>query len=297
MRHPASTAWLLLLLPAAWASGQEVVKQVGSVTFRVETRLAHPGGLMVARLASRGFLGTAYAVLDGQRCPFYPAAGGPLALVPIPLDTLPGPAVLGVELMARRGRQRIPLDVVIAARDYPNAMRAIPEAKRSLLSSPGTQRDGRRLLAALRAETPQAWIGPLEAPVRAAPGAFGSPTAYAGATRVESLTDSIYGERHRGLDYAVPAGTPVLAPAAGTVLLAERLTLTGETLVVDHGQGVASAFYHLGRLDVGSGQHVDRGTPLGLSGDTGIAWAPHLHWGVYVHGVAVDPRVFEGWSE
>jgi murein DD-endopeptidase MepM/ murein hydrolase activator NlpD len=114
---------------------------------------------------------------------------------------------------------------------------------------------------------------------------------------VEGLTDSTYGERHRGLDYAVPAGTPVLAPAEGTVILAERLALTGETLVLDHGQGVMSAFFHLGRLDAASGQPVARQAALGLSGDSGIAWAPHLHWAVYVHGVAVDPRVFQDWRD
>jgi murein DD-endopeptidase MepM/ murein hydrolase activator NlpD len=95
----------------------------------------------------------------------------------------------------------------------------------------------------------------------------------------------------------VPVGTPVLAPAEGTVLLAERLALTGYTLALDHGHGVVSAFFHLNRIDATSGQRVARGTPLGLAGDTGIAWTPHLHWGVYVHGVAVDPRVFEDWRD
>ena len=271
---------------------------VGSVTFRVDMRFARPGGLMVARLASRSSIGAAYARFDGERYPFDASEGGPRALVPIPLGAESGPAVLGMELMARRGRQRIPLDVVIEPRDYPSWAVTIPASKHPLLASPQALRDGRRLLSVLRTQTAApAWSGPFEPPVGGISGGFGSLTTYAGAVRVESLTDSIHGERHRGLDYVVPVGTPVRAPAAGTVLLAERLTLTGETLVLDHGDGVVSAFFHLSRLDTASGQRVEKGAPLGLTGDTGIAWAPHLHWGVYVHGVAVDPVVFEDWRD
>jgi hypothetical protein len=289
-------AWLLLA--PTLASAQQATRTVGSVTFRVDTRSARPGGLMVARLSSRVALGTAYALLDGQRCPFYAAPGGPRALVPVPLGAAAGPTVLGFELWGRRGRQRIPLDVVIEPREYPSSALTIPDAKLPLLASPHALRDGRRLLAMLRTETPSpVWSGSFDPPVAGAPGGFGSATSYLGAERVESLTDSTYGERHRGLDYAVPVGTPVLAPAEGTVLLAERLALTGETLLLDHGHGVVSAFFHLSRLDATTGQRVARQGPLGLTGDTGIAWAPHLHWGVYVHGVAVDPRVFNDWRD
>lgn len=289
--------WLLLLAPPLATGSQEVTRTVGSVTFRVDTRFARPGGLLVARLASRS-PGTAYALLAGQRCPFYDAGGVSRALVPIPLGAASGPTVLGVELLTRRGRQRIPLDVVIERRDYPSWALTIPAAKHALLASPQALRDGRRLLNVLRTQTPSAaWSGPFDPPVRGVPGGFGSVTSYAGLGRVESLTDSVHGERHRGLDYPIAVGTPVLAPAAGTVLLAEPLVLTGETLVIDHGQGVVSAFFHLSRLDARSGQRVERGAPLGLTGETGIAWAPHLHWGVYVHGVAVDPRVLENGQE
>ncbi len=103
----------------------------------------------------------------------------------------------------------------------------------------------------------------------------------------------IWGEYHRGLDYLVPAGTPVSSPAAGTVLFAGPLLLTGETVVLDHGQGLVSVFYHLASTPVREGDWVEAGAPLGLTGETGIAAVPHLHWGVYVHGVAVDPHVTE----
>jgi murein DD-endopeptidase MepM/ murein hydrolase activator NlpD len=284
---------LLLALPRA-APAREVTKRVGSVSFRVDMRFAHQGGLMVAWLAARGSLGATYAILDGQRCPFFPAAGGLRALVPVSVSALPGATTLGIEIFGRRGRQRIPLDVVVEKRSYASVSVVVPDDKRSLLSAPAAARDGRRLLAVLRRETREPWPGPFGPPVSSAPGAgFGNLTSYVGGHHVENLMDSLYGDHHRGVDYAVPVGSAVQAPAAGTVLLAEHLTLTGETVALDHGQGVVSVFYHLSRLDVRPGDRVAGRAPIGLSGDTGVAAEPHLHWGVFVHGVAVDPQLFE----
>jgi murein DD-endopeptidase MepM/ murein hydrolase activator NlpD len=120
---------------------------------------------------------------------------------------------------------------------------------------------------------------------------------YADAPAFEARLDSVHGDEHRGLDYPVSAGTPVLAPATGTVLLAAPLALSGETLVLDHGQGVLSVFFHLGRIQVREGERVLAGTRIGVSGATGLALSPHVHWGVYVHGVAVDPSVMLSLSE
>jgi murein DD-endopeptidase MepM/ murein hydrolase activator NlpD len=169
----------------------------------------------------------------------------------------------------------------------------IPEDRRPLLASPRRVRDSRELLLTLRTMTAfQQWHGPFQPPVDVPPAmSFGSPQTYVGGSPVEGMMDSVYGEYHRGLDYEVAAGTTVQAPAAGTVLLAGPLALTGNTLVVDHGQGVISVFYHLSRIDVMPGQQVEARAPVGLSGDSGLAVSPHLHWGVYVSGVAVDPRV------
>lgn len=295
--RPSLLLVLLLALPRE-APAREMTKRVGSVGFRVDMRFAHPGGLMVAWLSARGSLGTTYAILDGQRCPFFPATGGLRALVPVSVSALPGATTLGIEILGRRGRQRIPLDVVVEKRSYPSVSVVVPDDKRSLLSAPAAARDGRRLLAALRRETPEPWPGPFGPPVSATVGAgFGSMTSYVGGSQVENLMDSLYGDHHRGLDYSVAVGTIVQAPAAGTVLLAEHLTLTGETLVLDHGQGVVSVLYHLSRLDVRPGDRVAGRAAIALSGDTGVAAEPHLHWGVFVHGMAVDPQLFELLSE
>lgn len=98
---------------------------------------------------------------------------------------------------------------------------------------------------------------------------------------------------HRGVDYAAGVGAPVVAPAAGRVALigreAEGFELHGNTIGIDHGQGVLSILIHLSRIDVKEGDFVQPGQRIGAVGATGIATGPHLHWGLYVNGQCVDP--------
>lgn len=98
---------------------------------------------------------------------------------------------------------------------------------------------------------------------------------------------------HKGVDYAGGTGSPVMAPAAGRVVLVGRVAdgfrLHGNTIGLDHGQGVASIFIHLSRIDVREGDRVQAGQTIGALGATGSATGPNLHWGLYVNGVSVDP--------
>ncbi|MBD2313308.1 M23 family metallopeptidase [Desertifilum sp. FACHB-1129] len=98
---------------------------------------------------------------------------------------------------------------------------------------------------------------------------------------------------HRGVDYAGPYGSPVVAPAAGRVALvgreADGFQIHGNTVGVDHGQGVTSIFLHLSQIRVREGDFVQAGQVIGTVGSTGASTGPHLHWGLYVHGVSVDP--------
>ncbi len=99
---------------------------------------------------------------------------------------------------------------------------------------------------------------------------------------------------HTGLDVAVPAGTPIRAPADGVVSLVDDLYFNGKTVFVDHGQGFVSMVCHLEQAGVQAGQTVRRGDVVGRSGSSGRATGPHLHWSVYLNGAAVDPALFIG---
>jgi murein DD-endopeptidase MepM/ murein hydrolase activator NlpD len=133
--------------------------------------------------------------------------------------------------------------------------------------------------------------GALAAPVDGRGRGFGEPRTHTGASEVEPRIDALGGERHRGVDYPVIVGTPVRSPGAGAVLFAGPLVLSGETVVIDHGQGVVSVLQHLSRIHVRAGDVVKAGDDLGTSGNTGLAPEPLLQWRVYLHGVAVDPLV------
>jgi murein DD-endopeptidase MepM/ murein hydrolase activator NlpD len=289
----------LILTLGSPLPAQTVSKRVGAVTITVDDGLAFPGGLFVVHLTSRHALGPVVASFDGLRCPFFPTRYGLRALVPIRPTLAGGVTTLGIELRARRGRQRVPVQAVIAPREYPPRSVALPDAKLSLLMRPGGVRQSRQLLLVLRMVSPdRQWRGPFKPPVDSDPVyGFGAPTRYVGAANVEMATDSLFGEYHRGMDYLVPAGTVVQAPAAGRVVLAAPQILTGNTLVIDHGQGVLSVFFHMSRIDVKEGDWIESRSPIGLSGDSGIAASPHLHWAVYVHGVPVDPRVMESLAD
>jgi murein DD-endopeptidase MepM/ murein hydrolase activator NlpD len=294
-RRRAILALSLLGAPCL-ASAETVSRTVGQVTMTADLSQAYPGGIVVARLRSRYGLGTTYAILDGRRVPFVESAQGPRAIVPVPLTAKAGPETLGIEIFARRGRQRIPLDIAIAAHDYPPRTVVIPETRRHLVRSPEATRASRQLLTLVRTESQRAlWQGPFRPPVSAEPAAsFGSPQTYVGGSPVEYLTDGAFGEQHRGLDYDAPAGTVVQSPAAAVVLFTGYMPVPGNVVVLDHGQGVVSVLSHLSRIDVREGESVEARVPLGLSGDSGVAAGPLVEWRLYIHGIAVDPRVMDG---
>lgn len=99
---------------------------------------------------------------------------------------------------------------------------------------------------------------------------------------------------HSGLDFAVPQGTPVKSPAAGRVILVGDYFFNGQTVFVDHGQGLISMFCHLSKIHVRVGQELARGEVLGQVGATGRATGPHLHWNVSLNDARVDPAIFIG---
>lgn len=96
---------------------------------------------------------------------------------------------------------------------------------------------------------------------------------------------------HSGLDLAIPAGTPVSSPAAGVVIDTSDLYYCGQSVFIDHGQGLLSLYCHLQRIDTKVGQSLRRGERIGLSGASGRATGPHLHWSVYLNGNPVNPEL------
>ena len=97
-------------------------------------------------------------------------------------------------------------------------------------------------------------------------------------------------QSHQGVDYTIPEGSRVFATADGTVReVAQRNSTSGQTVVIDHGNGYETSYNHLSKSTVRKGQQVRRGDIIALSGDTGLSLAPHLHYEVRYNGMRVDP--------
>ncbi len=142
-------------------------------------------------------------------------------------------------------------------------------------------RERQEFARAFRSSTPdRLWGGHFLLPVAGgAGGNFGARRVYNGRTR----------GRHAGLDIAAPEGAPVVASSSGRVALAGDFYFTGGTVVLDHGQGLFTTYFHLSRLDVREGDLVAAGQMIGAVGATGRATGPHLHWAARLAGARVNP--------
>jgi murein DD-endopeptidase MepM/ murein hydrolase activator NlpD len=175
-----------------------------------------------------------------------------------------------------------PIQVVDAG--YPTFDIVLPPGKGDLLAPELVQAELERMTAL--------WSAPTTTPVWRR--LFLRPVAD------EYVTSAPYGQRrsynsgpvsgfHAGQDFAAPEGAPVIAPAAGTVVLAEALMVRGNAVLIDHGGGVFTGYWHLVDIDVSAGQQVQPGDLLGHVGTTGLSTGNHLHWELRVNGFAVDP--------
>lgn len=133
-----------------------------------------------------------------------------------------------------------------------------------------------------RADFAGGFVWPARGPIS---GVFGSRRVLNGEPR----------SPHRGVDIAAPAGAPVVAAAPGIVALTHAdMFFTGATVMIDHGHGLASVYVHLREIFVDEGERVAQGTPIGTVGASGRATGPHLHWGVSLFDVALDPALLVG---
>ena len=126
------------------------------------------------------------------------------------------------------------------------------------------------------------WDGPFEIPAES----YLEVSANYGARR--SYNGGPYLSYHEGVDFSAYGGTPVLAAAAGTVVLAEPLYVRGGAVIIDHGLGIYTGYYHLSAVHTTPGLRVRPGDLLGEVGTTGLSTGNHLHWDMLVNGIWVD---------
>jgi len=245
----------------------------------------------------------------GAPLPCYAGNGGVVATIPLPADEPAGTFTLTID----RSSGRITRQVTVADRDFGREL-VFLDAPHYALTQRGADvaRDARAVRGVLSAESAaRRWSGAWREPVpfrdaggygverfyyRATDssraislGSQGSPRGTFGADTSVGKSGDVPSWRHAGVDLAARRGAPVVAPAAGTVADVGDYVLTGHTVLLDHGQGLFTAYFHLDSALVQKGDVVRAGRTIGQVGATGLATGPHLHYGVYVHGRDVDP--------
>ncbi len=198
------------------------------------------------------------------------------ALIGVPADLTPG----SYELIAGSNARTIN----VSAGTFPIQHIRLPKDKDNFISSPGEAEAVKAAKESVSAE--QMWDGKFQKPSKArTSSAFGMRRMVNG----HLLKDYF----HSGLDYAGGLGSPVTATQRGRVVIAKNgWRLHGNTVAVDHGQGVLSFYIHLSKVMVKSGQIVEAGQQVGKIGSTGRASGPHLHFSLYVNGDATSPSDF-----
>ena len=222
--------------------------------------------------------GTTACAMEGKRW----EARGDTCWYPVDLLHAAGP----IELARWRAGRRETARVVVT--DYPYEVQHIEIADDSKvhLSSKDVaraRREGRAVGALWSREGPALFDLPLAPPLDPLPegGRFGARRFFNGEPR----------SPHTGADYHAAAGTPVHAAADGVVALAANHFFSGNSVFLDHGDGLITMYFHLSEIDVEEGQRVERGQVIGKVGSTGRATGPHLHFGIRWRGERIDPTM------
>ena len=230
-------------------------------------------------VAVRGAPGDAVVRFAGRTWPLYRTGDVRRTYLGADARTKPGAYALSVVAGGRVLAKRTVTVTKVAFRQ--RRLRLDPD-KEALFTPAMVAEEQRKVSEALQVLAPEPmWEGTFITPAVAAP--ISSPYG------VQSVYNGTVRGFHRGTDFAAPTGTPVRAANHGIVRLADALPLSGNAVFVDHGLGVLTGYFHMSKLEVRPGERVRKGDLLGLVGSTGVATGAHLHWGMRVNGIYVDP--------
>ena len=248
---------------------------------------AVPGGIALVRLGTAvPGAATPRAWLGEQRVWVSVEGGQWTAVVGLALDLPPGSHQLRVDAI----EQQREVDFVVRPKTYPEQHIRLKDSSKVTLSPADEARAVAEIAEIQQLKRHWRSVGAEDA-VEAQ---FVLPANGRLASRF-GLRRFFNGEArapHSGLDVAIRRGTPVNSTARGTVLAVDDYFFNGKTVFVDHGNGLISMYCHLDRSDVQAGDPVSQGQRVGLSGMTGRASGPHLHWGMVLNGAMVDPALF-----
>ncbi len=252
-----------------------------NIAFALPQNTAVPGGVAVVALGTHKSAPQAYYL--GRRVMVLNESGQWQAIVGIPLSAKPGRHTLRVQPAAGADRK---LTFKVSAKQYeeqhlkvpPRMVNPSPEDQKRIARDLKLGSEAYRTFQATDAVTTRFAL-PVE-------GRYSSPFGLRRFFNGEARNP------HSGIDLATATGTPIRAPAAGRVIATGDLYYNGNTVYLDHGQGLITMYCHMDSIAVKTGQHVAAGHTLGTVGATGRVTGPHLHWSVSLNDSRVDPLLF-----
>jgi murein DD-endopeptidase MepM/ murein hydrolase activator NlpD len=268
----------LAVLPAALAAAPFAARGHSDTLPRA---LAVPGG--VARVALGAADRPPRAQVSGTRVLVLREGSEWEALVGIPLDAKPGSRLVLTADGAPDARR---VEIPIAAKEYASQHLKVPKGKVDLAREDVAryQRERAHLDTVLRTFT--------DAPASALALRAPTPGRRSSSFGLRRFFNGQARSPHNGMDIAAPEGTPVVAAGAGRVLDVGDYFFSGNTVILDHAQGLLTLYAHLRATGVRTGDPIAAGGLLGEVGATGRVTGPHLHFSVYLNRAAVDPALF-----
>lgn len=263
-------------LPGEWADidiRPFPIQQGDTLSIYVDNLLnGHPSGSLSS------------PTLASKSLHFTPYEDGYIALIGLDAFTETGTYVLALGGAGERPWTPYQLDIPIFSSGYATQEIVVPDELDYLLA-PEIRAGEDAILADLYDEfiDEQYWDGLFQMPVTGT-------IVTAGYGDSRSYNGGPYEIFHTGVDFGGAVGTPIVAPANGVVTFAGEMALHGNTMVLNHGLGVVSAYFHLSEFTVQAGDAVAQGEQIALGGGTGLSTGPHLHWDLRVNGQAVDGR-------
>jgi murein DD-endopeptidase MepM/ murein hydrolase activator NlpD len=280
----APVAAIALAFSLAPVSAHAELKEIApGLKAEVSSAEVKEGGIVLITVESDSALKAEEleAAFDGKDIPFYelPEANHYGAVFGVNHDLKPGPAELAIHTGAKKGALTINvLDGDFSSESLKVQAKQVNPPKKAMKGILREQHEVGQIYKTLTRE--KRWDGPFKLPIDSPiTSPFGTKRMYNGEQR----------NYHPGMDLKAPKGTPIHAPAAGKVMMAKKLYFTGNTVILDHGYGVITVYAHMSKLKVKVGRVVKAGDLLGLSGKTGRASGPHLHWQAVIGAVKVNP--------
>ena len=281
----------LLLAAALLASAAQFSVLAGPLSAHGKVKVGwHPAQVRVGDVAWLEIHGVPESAvlegsLGGRPLSFFPYAGGRAALVGLDLEMKPGIQPWRLAIMTHADPpQTVEGRLKILRRDFPVQRLTLPTKMVDL--DPETERravaEADQLRTLYRTVTPERfWRGRFTRPVGGT-----EPGTGFGARRVINGHPKA---PHTGIDFGAAPGTPVVAVNDGRVALVADFFFPGRLVVIDHGLGLYTLYFHLQEAKVTDGERVSRGQPIGTVGATGRATGPHLHFGAHVGAARIDP--------